>query len=139
MTDSTALQEAMQEAIGHRLFTIMRHDRAAGTNTRLHTSDALRYPAGGTKRVVPCAWTRQLLEEGCPFIGRDAGDIRAHFADHALILSLGCESVLNIPVLWEGAVIGTINLLDRAHAYGPRHAEIGLGFAARAIPGLLAR
>jgi hypothetical protein len=54
---------------------------------------------------------------------------RATFADRALILSLGCESVLNLPVLWRGEVLGTINLLDRAQAYAPHHAEIGARFA----------
>ena len=132
-----ALEEATRRAIGHRLFTIMRHDRAANFNTRVFSSRPAEYPAGGGKPVKDSAWTRPLLREGRPFIGHHADDIRATFADHALILSLGCESVLNLPVLWRGEVIGTINLLDRAHAYAPHHAELGSRFAALAIPALL--
>ncbi|WP_424812539.1 GAF domain-containing protein [Roseococcus sp. YIM B11640] len=133
-----ALEEATRRAIGHRLFTIMRHDRARDLNTRVYSSRPAEYPAGGAKQVRDSAWTRQLLREGRPFIGRDAEDIRATFADHALILSLGCESVLNLPVLWNGEVIGTINLLDRAGAYAPHHAALGRRFAGLAIPALLA-
>ena len=87
--------------------------------------------------MVDSVWTRQLLKEGRPFIGRSRDDIRTHFADHALIEALGCESVLNIPVIWNGRVIGTVNLLDRADAYVPHHARLGVGFAPFAIPGLL--
>lgn len=133
-----ALEEATRRAIGHRLFTIMRHDRAADFNTRVYSSRPAEYPAGGGKPVKPSLWTQQLLREGRAFIGRDAADIRATFADHALILSLGCESVLNLPVLWNGTVLGTINLLDSARAYAPHHAEVGARFAALAVPALLA-
>jgi hypothetical protein len=82
-------------------------------------------------------WTRVLLREAHPFIGRDAADIRAHFADAETILSLGCESVLNLPVRWQGGVIGTINLLDRAGAYSAHHAREGQLLAALAVPALL--
>lgn len=129
----------MASAIGHRLFTIMRHDGAAGRNTRIHSSHPVEYPTGGAKPVRHSAWTQQLLVEGRPFIGRDADAIRAHFADHATILALGCESVLNLPVLWNGQVLGTVNLLHRAGHYAPHHARIGMALAARAIPALLER
>lgn len=132
-----ALELAMRRAIGHRLFTIMRHDAGRGVNSRVHSSSPLAYPTGGEKRVADTAWTRQLLREGRPFIGRCRDDIRAHFADHAQIEALGCESVLNLPVIWNGRVIGTVNLLDRAAAYVPHHARMGMAFTPFAIPGLL--
>jgi GAF domain-containing protein len=127
----------MGRDIGHRLFTIMRHDAAGGRNTRIHSSHPLEYPTGGAKPVRPTAWTQQLLVEGRPFIGADAAAIRATFPDHATILALGCESVLNLPVLWNGRVLGTVNLLHRAHHYVPHHAEIGMALAAWAAPALL--
>ena len=132
-----ALQAAMGAEIGHRLFTIMRHDAAAGRNARIHTSHQQQYPVGGAKPLRPTAWTQQLLVEGRPFIGQDADTIRATFADHATILALGCESVLNLPVLWNGRVLGTVNLLHRAGHYVPHHARIGMALAAWAAPALL--
>ena len=66
-----ALQAAMQQAIGHRLFTIMRHDAAAGRNRRAHTSDAAAYPVSGFKPVTwDHPWTRRVLVEGRAWIGR---------------------------------------------------------------------
>ena len=41
------------------------------------------------------------------------------FPDHELIASLGCEAVLNLPVVAGGAVLGTLNCLDAAGAYTP--------------------
>ena len=38
-----------------------------------------------------------------------AADIRASFGDAELILSLGCESVLNLPVVFEDRATGRRN------------------------------
>ncbi len=125
--------EAAQAAIGHRLFTVMRFDRDAMTVERLYSSDAHSYPPGGRKAKRDTPWGRQVLEQGRPFIGRDAGDIRAHFNDHALILGLGLESVLNVPVQVCGRTVGTMNLLHAAGHYDEPHVARG-----RVLAGLLA-
>lgn len=132
-----ALERATRWALGHRLFTIMRHDRAAGVNRRVWSSAPESYPIGGAKPVRDTDWARSLLRDGHAFIGRDAAAIRENFADAELILALGCESVLNLPVRWQGGVIGTLNLLDRAGAYAPHHARQGQVLAALAVPALL--
>jgi len=82
-------------------------------------------------------WTTRLLRQGLPFIGRDAAAIRAHFADHETILALGCESVLNLPVLWDGQVLGTVNLLHGPSHFTDEHARAGMVLAAWAAPALL--
>jgi hypothetical protein len=61
------------------------------------------------------------------------------FFDHALIASLGCASVLNLPVKHDGRILGTINLLHEEAWYEEGDVPIGLGFAGLAIPALLAR
>ena len=43
--------------------------------------------------------------------------IRWAFYDWELILSLGCESCLNMPVRWRGQTLGTLNLLHAAGHY----------------------
>ncbi|MBF8288327.1 MAG: histidine kinase, partial [Candidatus Rokubacteria bacterium] len=57
--------------------------------------------------------------------------------DHALILSLGCASVLNLPVVWDGRTLGTINLLHEAGFYDEGDVPVGQIFAALAAPALL--
>jgi hypothetical protein len=40
-----------------------------------------------------------------------------------LIVSLGCESAMNVPVVYAGRVLGTLNLLDAAGHY--KESDIG--------------
>jgi hypothetical protein len=72
-----------------------------------------------------------------PYIGRTAADIRACFPDAELILSLGCESVLNLPVVFDGRVLGTVNFLHEAGWFDEGDLPLGLLFAALAVPGFL--
>ena len=133
-----ALDRAMGATLGHRLFTVLRYHPDAQESERLYTNQGAAYPVGGRKAVRPTPATARLFGERRPYIGRTAADIRASFADAELILSLGCESVLNLPVVFDGRVLGTINLLHEAGWYDERDLPLGLTFAALAVPGYLA-
>jgi hypothetical protein len=63
--------------------------------------------------------------------------VKAVFFDHELIRSLGCESVLNIPVVWAGRTLGTINLLHRAGWYDEAQLPLAETLAALAVPAYL--
>ena len=75
---------------------------------------------------------------GEPYIGRNAEDIRDSFFDHELIWSLGCESVLNMPVRWNGRTLGTLNLLHRAEWYSEDDIATVQLFAQLALPAVMA-
>jgi GAF domain-containing protein len=113
-TAFSAINAAANRFIGHRLFTIMAFDPTAMEVQRLYSSDPDSYPPGDRKSKGDSEWSRRVLQQGLPYIGRNADDIRAHFNDHALILGLGMESVLNMPVRCCGRTIGTLNLLNEA-------------------------
>lgn len=135
----TALDEALAESIGHRLFTIMRHDPVKGRNRRIYSSDAAAYPVSGFKPVNwEHPWSQRLLREGMPWIGRDAADIVWAYPDHQTISALGLASAMNLPVRWNGRTLGTLNLLHRAAYFTEADAETGALFAALAVPALLA-
>lgn len=112
-----AVDQALQETVSHTLFTILTYDRENTESTRVYSNRESEYPRGGRKKVTSSRWAYQLLDEGTPFIGHDAHDLREVFSDHELIRSLGCESVLNMPVRWQGRTIGTLNLLHTANWY----------------------
>lgn len=135
----TVLEIATRETIGHRLFTLMVFDAGAGETERIYTSQPGPYPVGGRKRVTDTPWSRGLLREGTAYVGRTVADIRDVFFDHELILSLGCGSVLNVPVVWRGRVLGTMNLLHEEHWYTPEDAPLGLAFSAALVPVYLDR
>jgi hypothetical protein len=113
-----ALDAAMAEAVGHRLFTLMAIDHEAGEAARLYTNRPDDYPVGGRKPLGRMTgWGEVVLGQHRPWIGHTAEDIQWAFFDHELIASLGCASCLNLPVIDGGRVIGTVNLLHEAGFY----------------------
>ena len=131
-----ALETALDAVLGHKLFTILRYHAASGESERVWTTQPAAYPVAGGKPLNPTFWSRHVLEQRRPYVGRSADDIRAVFFDHELIASLGCASVLNVPVVWDARVLGTINLLHEAEWYDDGDATLGLAFAALAVPTL---
>jgi hypothetical protein len=132
-----ALDAALGAVLGHRLFTLMRYHADSGDSERIYTTHPAQYPVAGRKALNPTAWTEQVLRRQQPYLGRTPDDVRAVFFDHALIATLGCGSVLNLPVVWNGRTLGTINLLHEAGWYDEPDAPLGMLFAALAIPAYL--
>lgn len=116
-----AVDRALAEAPGHILFTILVHHPGLRQSERFYTNMPDAYPVGGRKPVTDSAWMQRVIHGGQPYIGRTAADIAEVFYDHALIASLGCDSVLNMPVRWAGQTLGTLNLLHRAGHYHEAH------------------
>lgn len=131
------LDATMGRAIGHRLFTILVIHPGAQESQRYYSNMPREYPVGGRKPINRTHWFRSVLDEGRPYIGRTYDDIADVFFDHELIRSLGCESVLNVPIRWNGGSIGTINLLHHANWYTEADIPAAQHFAALAVPGLL--
>jgi GAF domain-containing protein len=119
LTICRALEQLTGETLGHRLFTIMRFDSDRSEVQRIHTSLPAVYPAGGRKQKKATAWAGHVLTDMKVFRGSEPADIVSAFDDHATILGLGLGSVLNIPVVFKGRCVGTMNLLHQAGWYGP--------------------
>jgi hypothetical protein len=137
-TALAALDAALAAMIGHRLFTVLVLDAAGTRNRRLHSSRPAEYPVGGFKPVEPGSdYHRTVIEAGQPRFIRDRAGIARAFADHALILSLGCEGAVNMPVRWDGRTLGALNLLGPAGHYGEAQLPVLRLVAALAIAPLL--
>jgi GAF domain-containing protein len=124
---------AADRCIGHALCTFMLFDSAAMEVQRLYSTNHEAYPPGGRKKKRNTAWGRQVLENGQPFIGKTADDIREYFDDHELIIGLGLRSMLNMPVRIAGRTVGTMNLSNTEGYYSAQHLPI-----AGLITGLIA-
>jgi len=121
-----AIEKGTRDTVGHKLFTLLYVAPNGRRVKRLYTNMPREYPVGGYKEVKDTAWHKLIIGEKKPWVGRNADDIRWAFFDHELILSLGCESAMNIPVLYNGRLLGTMNLLDGAGHYkdgDPTHCE----------------
>ncbi len=131
------VEKVSGEVIGHRLFTVMRLHSESFEVERIYSNLPSVYPPGGRKKKKDTAWAGHVLDELKVFRGTDAAGIRSAFDDHATILGLGLESVLNIPVVFEGRCLGTMNLLHQAGWYRLEDERAGLALAAVLIPVLL--
>jgi GAF domain-containing protein len=133
-----AVEALSAEVIGHRLFTVMRHDPGRNEVERVHSSLPAVYPVGGRKTKKDTAWAGHVLRDRKVFRADDADGIRAAFDDHATILGLGLGSALNIPLVFDGRALGTMNLLHRAGWYRAEDETTGLLIGAFLLPVLVA-
>jgi hypothetical protein len=58
------------------------------------------------------------------------------FGDYELIGELGCESVVNLPILNKGELIATINILHEEQFYTPQ--KVALAQEVLTLPALAA-
>jgi GAF domain-containing protein len=114
-----ALEALIQARVGALISTASVFDESRGMARRVHTNVPDAYPLSGLKPVVPNRWTAIVLEGRRTFVANSIEEIAGVFPDHALIASLGCGSVINMPVLLAGRFLGTLNVLNAAGYYTP--------------------
>ena len=102
---------------GHKLFTVMVVDLEAGLARRVFSDHPAAYPVSGAKPIRRDSWFDIVHGQRRSFVANTLDDIAKVFPDFELIGSLGCGSVLNLPVVLEGELAATINLLHGEHYY----------------------
>lgn len=132
-----AIDHALAATVGHKLFTIFINHPALGEGERFYSNMPQAYPVGGRKTASVAPNMTKIHRDGIPHIGYNRADIIAAFADHELIFSLGCESVINMPIFWNGQGIGSMNLLHQAEWYTEADFPLVQLFAALALPAAL--
>jgi GAF domain-containing protein len=119
-----ALQDLAQATVGAKLFTIMTVDMEAEVARRAYTSDPVNYPASGTKPINYGPWFDVVHKERRYFVANTIEDIATVFFDHELINSLGCQSVINMPIVLGDELIATMNILDAEGYYTPERVQM---------------
>ena len=133
-----ALDQALQQQPGHKLFTVLAIDAQRQENRRIYSSAPEAYPCEGTKPLRrDSAFYRTVFLAGEPRVCRDKEECRAAFPDHASIEALGCESAVNVPVRWNGVTLGSLNLLHERGWYDASSLPILAVYAGLAVPVLL--
>ena len=107
----------VQEAIGTRLLTASVFDMGKRQSKRVYSENLEAYPLAGLKPIEDNKWTEIVLNQHRVFHTLRIEEIAEVFFDWRLIQSLGNESNANIPVVVDGKVIGTLNLLHEAGYY----------------------
>lgn len=114
-----ALEELTKELVGVKLFTVMTSATKTKVSERVYSNMPDAYPVSGTKPYHDDVWTDITLRDQQIFVANTIDDIAKVFDDYELIQSLGCESVINVPVVIDGEVVGTINCLHDQGFYTP--------------------
>lgn len=137
--NSAAVWEALHDfssaVVGHRLFTVMTVDMEEGLARRVYTNHPREYPISGSKPIHRDRWFDIVHGEKRCFVANTIADISKVFPDFELIASLGCGSVINLPVVLRGELVATVNMLDAALHYTP--ARVAAAEALLAIPAKL--
>jgi hypothetical protein len=124
-------------ALGTRLFTVTTVDAAAGLARRLYTSHTVEYPVSGTKPMEKDGWYDMTIAGKRMFVANTPPEFAKYFFDHALIVSLGLGSCINVPVVDGGKVLGTVNILAEAGHFTPEKLAAYEALVAEATPALV--
>ncbi|HWA42386.1 MAG TPA: hypothetical protein VHA10_04190 [Hypericibacter adhaerens] len=114
-----ALEALAGKVAGHRLFTVMVTDMAAGLVRRAYSNRPAEYPTSGSKPLHGNTgdWFDTVFNRRRTFVANSIEAIAKVFPDHELIGSMGLGSVINLPVVLHGDLVAAINLLDAAGHY----------------------
>ena len=118
-TTFEALCAFAQQTVGAKLFTLMTFEARTRGAQRVFSNMPDAYPELGTKPLNETWWSDHVLDGHKTFVANDIDAIAEVFPDYELIASLGCQSVINVPIVINGMVSGTINCLDAAGHYTP--------------------
>jgi GAF domain-containing protein len=129
-----AIHQVARQRLAAGLVTAMRYDRATESVERLYSSNPQAYPVGGRKLKKDSDWSRHVLAERRVLVSAGDDLIRQHYSDHATIFGLGLHSCVNVPLVRDGACIGTLNTLRPQAEWSADDvaAARGLGLAALA-------
>jgi hypothetical protein len=112
-----ALSDLTKALIGAKLFTVMTVDMTTELAQRTYTSDPENYPTSGTKLITRNSWFSIVHDQHECFVANTIEDIAEVFPDYELIDSLGCQSVINLPIVISGTLAATVNILHEAGYY----------------------
>ncbi|MVO15533.1 GAF domain-containing protein [Parasedimentitalea huanghaiensis] len=112
-----ALSDLWQNVVGAKLFTVMTVDLETELAQRPYTNDPVNYPTSGTKPITRNSWFSVVHERHECFVANSIEEIAEVFPDYELINSLGCQSVVNLPIVIGGTLAATVNVLHEAGYY----------------------
>lgn len=125
--DWASIHHTIEQEVGVTLFTVLRFTEGGAVMERIYSSHADEYPVGGTKQVatqVSPDWVAACRDSGEPFLGVTPADLDRIFDDASMIKSLGCGSILNVPIPGpDGVPLATVNMCAPEGTYIPTAQE----------------
>ena len=128
------LDLAIKKTVGHKLFTLMVVDKSGKYVERVYSNNKKIYPLLGTKPIPKNAWTKRVIINKKEFLGSNFNQIKKLFFDYKIIKSLGCGSIINIPIINNKNVLGTLNILHKENYYNKKSINDVKNFAQLLTP-----
>ena len=111
------LDFAIKKIVGHKLFTLTVNDKKVKYVERVYSNNKKVYPLLGTKPIPKNNWTKTVYYQKKEFLGKNFNDIKKLFFDYEIIQSLGCGSIINVPIVINKKILGTLNILHKENYY----------------------
>lgn len=134
--DSLAdVHRRLDELVGVTLFTVLQWIPDRQALKRIYSSHPVEYPVGGEKSFSEWPkWLSACITEQRPHIGTDRAAVREAFYDYDLIENLGCDAVINLPVLVAGRTAAILCLLAPEHTYDQASVQRVIDISAQVAP-----
>lgn len=110
------VDRALADTVGQVFMTVLRV-RPDGLGERLYSNQPEAYPMPYVKGFPGNGWVEQVLQRAQPLLVRNMDEFMKVFVGRDVMESLGCGCLLNMPVIWDGKVRGTVNIGDREGRY----------------------
>lgn len=103
--------DRLQGDIGAKLVTVTAVDPEDLSYERLFSTMPDVYPVSGRKPANNTSWADTVMKNLDVYVANDYEALTETMADHEVIRSIGCGSLVNVPLIYFGRVVGTLNCL----------------------------
>lgn len=130
------LEQQLAGAVGHRFMTVLIYDTSQDEAERVFSSHPAVYPATGRKSFTQGPIMERVRGTGEPYVAMDRQALIRDYPDHEKIFAMGCESLVNLPIVIGTEVVGQINLLHEQNFYTEQKIEQAMSLVSVAAAGL---
>jgi len=116
-TGFATLHLLAEAVVGARMFTVLAFDFPKNVMVRLYSTNEAIYPTNAADPITDSIWERTLIGARRPLVLNDPEAMATLLPNVPQLVALGCEAMLNLPVVIGGEAIGAINVLAEAGRY----------------------
>ena len=118
-----ALRGLAETEVGARMFTVLAFDFVRQVMVRRYSTHPDVYPVDVSDPITDTVWERTLIGERKPLVLNDPQAMATLLPNVPELAALGCEAMLNLPIVVAGQSIGALNLLSASGHYTPSRIE----------------
>lgn len=116
-TGFAALHLLAEAVVGAKMFTVLAFDFPKHVMVRLYSTNEAIYPTSAADPITDSIWERTLIGDRRPLVLNDPAAMATLLPNVPELTALGCEAMLNLPVVIGGQSIGAVNVLAEAGRY----------------------